>query len=158
MVLKLGVIQEYHHLVISKQYRRNLYCAIRIIAGFLIAPLTVPTTFAIIGYLTGGNFESSTFIGEFVGIGIYAYIFSFVFGIPTLLMLMRLNKLQLVHFIIAGLILSMMPCLFFHSVFGSLLSIKANFYILCVISTILSAMVFWTIAFKLFKDEPQLTG
>tara|TARA_R110002072_G_scaffold297959_1_gene471322 strand:+ start:30098 stop:30490 length:393 start_codon:yes stop_codon:yes gene_type:complete len=127
----------------------------RIITGFLIAPLTVPISFSIVGFLARGNFESHTFIGSFLAVGIYAYIFSLVLGIPTLLILMKMNKLQLIHFIIAGLLLSVTPCLFFYFVFGL---VKINFYIQCVISTLLSVVVFWTIIFKLFKNEPQLTN
>ena len=114
------------------------------IIGFLIAPLATPIVFTIGKLLTESTYEISDLFGIFINYGIYAYIFTLTLGIPTLVLLVKIDRLQLVHFIIAGFILSAGPCLFFYFVFGI---VRAGFYLQCIFATLLSTIVFWLIAF-----------
>lgn len=117
----------------------------RKIAGFLIAPLVIPIVF-ILGSLISINKPTiQMLIGSSISYLVYAYIFTLVLGLPALLIMKRLNRLDLGDFLLVGLVLSFIPCLAFYMTLGVS---NLAFYLQCVFSVIIAAFVFWLIAIK----------
>lgn len=126
----------------------------RVIIAFVFSPLVVPVFF-FIAYLFLGNGLTwdnllNRFIGTLINYGAYAYIFTLILGIPTLLVLVGLRKTRLLDFLAAGALLSVIPCIFFYVTFGTA---DYLFYIQSVVVTLLATAVFWYLAFGQFRGQ-----
>ena len=79
-----------------------------------------------------------------VNYGVYSYIFTFFFGLPSFLALKALNRVGVTDFAIAAVFLSVIPCALFYFITDFS---KLYFYVLCFVANVLACMIFWILVF-----------
>jgi hypothetical protein len=126
----------------------------RIIIGFLLAPITGPLFIAVFGYLFGG-LQEKYFLGFFLNIAIYSYLISFVVGIPAFLLFKSTNMKSVLSFILGGGIIALIPFVF-------LLNMSSKpfmLFLFCISVGIINGVSFWLMAIyksnNTLKQTPQ---
>ena len=123
---------------------------VRVIIGFLVAPLATSLVFMIVDWPRGYEitFENTCerFLA-FTGYGMFAYPAALILGIPTLLLYRRLGWTNPVAFVAGGAAIGFIA--------GLILIRAATLnYFWCSLSGALSAFVFWMITY--WKPYPRL--
>lgn len=76
----------------------------RVLLGFLLAPLTVGLIFLVYSIATG---ELGEGIWAFVLASLVGYMVSLIFGLPTYLLLQRLERRAAMDYVVSSLIISL---------------------------------------------------
>jgi hypothetical protein len=92
----------------------------------------------------------SYIIGALTNYGLYAYILAFVVGVPALFAMISLKRTRCVDYMLAGFLISLLPCVIIYSVFG--VEIPA-IYAQCALAGALSGLVFWLVAYWNLSSE-----
>lgn len=115
----------------------------RIILSLLAAPLVTPTVFLLYQVtLKDAKTPIDTMVGVYLNYGFYSYLVTLLLGIPVLYVLHRANLRKLIYFILGGAMLGLIPA----TIIGVIGVGKMSIYILCLVSGLLSAVVFWVLS------------
>jgi hypothetical protein len=117
---------------------------IRVITGFVVAPLVVPIVMVVAGGLM--SFRSGPvdqLIGQFLAYAGYAYVAALLLGVPTLFLLIRSAHTSVGILAIAGAVIGVVTTVAVLSIFGTRVFPAA---LVAAAAGALSALVFWAIA------------
>ncbi|MEK6287175.1 MAG: hypothetical protein AABO57_15650 [Acidobacteriota bacterium] len=114
---------------------------VRILLGYLIAPLAVPFAFIALDAL-GGSFRLREFPSILLLYGVFPYLIATLFFVPLMFILKRAGNLGWVYFVVAGGIGGVVVALISSVVSES----NASLYVALMLSGALSSLVFFKIA------------
>lgn len=114
---------------------------VRILLGYLIAPLAVPLAFIVLGAL-GGSFRLREFPSILLLYGVFPYLIATLFFVPLMFILKRAGNFGGVFFVVAGVTGGLVVALISSVVSES----NASIYLALMLSGALSSVVFYKIA------------
>ena len=116
----------------------------RTILAFLFSPIISSFILAAITVIISRQ-SLADILGFAVNYSFYAYIVTFVLGLPTYLLIYKANNLRNYwQFLLGGLSLSIVPFLFFSIIFAP----NIRFLITCLLLGAITGSVFWLIGEK----------
>ena len=129
---------------------------LRIIAGFLFAPLMTPATLVVAASLRGNPLSSAhDLLAIFAIYAPFAYLAVLIFGLPAFFLFRFLGFKGVMVHLLAGATIGLVVSLFvFRVVVGW--SVASGDYAWCVVAGAMSALVFWLFAHGFVGTEMRV--
>ena len=122
----------------------------RRLLAFIFAPIVNSLIFLIISVFTGGANNLSEGVWLFIFTAIVCYIVTFIAGIPAHLLLNKYELTKLIHYVVMGSIVSLIPISYFviYPIYPEMLLYEAHIMQIALFFSVaqITVITFWLIS------------